>query len=228
MAIAGRVKGDTNARDAGAATLTRALLACGVVSGPFFYVVAVGQILTRPGFDIRRHPISALSLGDQGWIQIANFVITGVLAVACAVGVRRLLRHSRAGTWGPVLIGAYGVGMIMAGILHPDPSLGFPPGAPAGMPATMSTHATVHTIAFFVAFLSLVVACFLFSRRFFSLGHRGWGIYCAATGVAAPLLIVLGSSISAWVGVIIAVTGMVAFGWVSVVAARLSADLSRI
>jgi hypothetical membrane protein len=208
--------------------VTRALLACGVVSGPFFYALAVGQILTRPGFDIRRHLISTLSLGDQGWIQIVNFVITGLLAVACAVGVRRLLHRSPAGTWGPLLIGTYGVGMILAGIFHPDPSVGFPPGAPAGVPATMSPHATVHTIAFFVAFLSLVAACFVFSRRFFSFGQRGWGIYCAATGVAAPVLIVLGSSVSAWVGVIIAIAGVLAFGWVSVIAARLSADLSKV
>jgi len=190
-----------------------------------FYILAVGQILTRPGFDIRRHIISMLSLGDQGWIQIVNFEITGLLAMTCAIGVRRLLGGSRGGTWGPLLIGAYGVGMITAGIFQTDPALGFPPGAPAGTPATMSLHATIHTIAFFVAFLSLVAASFVFSRRFFSLGRRGWGIYCAATGVTAPLLIVLGSFINEWVGVIIAGAGAVAFGWVSVIAARLWAEV---
>ena len=80
---------------------TRALLACGVVSGPLFTVVAVVQVLTREGFDIRRHAISMLSLGDLGPIQIANFVGTGVLAIACAIGMRRMLRRGRGGTWGP-------------------------------------------------------------------------------------------------------------------------------
>jgi hypothetical protein len=43
------------------------------------------------GVDLSRHPLSLLSLGDLGWIQIANFVVTGVLYVACAVGMRRAL-----------------------------------------------------------------------------------------------------------------------------------------
>jgi hypothetical protein len=53
------------------------------------------------GFDLSRHPISLLSLGSLGWIQIANFVVTGGLYVACAVGMWRALRPGRNGTWGP-------------------------------------------------------------------------------------------------------------------------------
>ena len=50
------------------------------------------QVLTRAGFDLKRHAISMLTLGDQGWIQSANFEITGLLVLACAVGMRRVLR----------------------------------------------------------------------------------------------------------------------------------------
>jgi hypothetical protein len=67
--------------------LTRALLACGVASGPLFYIVAAAQMFTRPGFDIRHHAISLLSLGDLGWVQTSNFILTGVLALLCAVGM---------------------------------------------------------------------------------------------------------------------------------------------
>lgn len=56
---------------------TRALLACGVVAGPLFIVVALIQAFTRSGFDPVRHPLSLLSLGDLGWIQITNFVVGG-------------------------------------------------------------------------------------------------------------------------------------------------------
>jgi hypothetical protein len=193
--------------------LTRALLA----SGPLFYIVATAQMFTRPGFDIRHHAISLLSLGDLGWIQTSNFILTGVLALLCAVGMRWVLHPGRAGTWGPLLIGIYGVGLIVGGIFHPDPGLGFPPGAPTGM----SWHAVLHSIAFYTAFLSLIVACFVFVRRFTSQGHRGWGIYCAATGVVSPLLIVLGTGITSWAGVLFALAGVVAFGWVSMIAAKL-------
>lgn len=216
-----------NAKESYTLRRTQTLLACGVASGPLFYIVAVAQMFTRSGFDIRHHAISLLSLGDLGWIQITNFIVTGVLAIMCAVGMRWVLHPGRGGTWGPLLIGIYGMGMIVGGIFHPDPGLGFPPGAPAGMPTAMSWHAVLHSIFFYTAFLSLIVACFVFVRRFMFQGRRGWGIYCAATGVVSPLLIVLGTSITSWAGVLFAIAGVVAFGWVSVMAARLIAELSE-
>ena len=42
---------------------TRALLTAGVVAGPFYIALVVGQALTRDGFDIGRHPASMLSNG---------------------------------------------------------------------------------------------------------------------------------------------------------------------
>ncbi len=81
-------------------SLTKILLICGTISGPLFIVVVLTQFFTRDGADIHRLPLSLLSLGDLGWIQIANFIITGLLALACAVGIRRVLAGSKSGTWG--------------------------------------------------------------------------------------------------------------------------------
>jgi len=199
--------------------LARALLGCGVIAGPLFVVVALLQALTRDGFDLSRHPISLLSLGDLGWIQIANFVISGLLAVAFSVGTRRVLRPGRGGTWGPLLLGGYGLGLIAGGVFVPDPALGFPPGAPADIPDQLSWHAVAHGFAPALAFLSLVVACFVLARRFAALGRRGWAAYSAATGVAAL-------AFSAWPGqdgmsvrLFIAVT--LGSAWVSALAAHL-------
>ncbi|MCZ7385263.1 MAG: DUF998 domain-containing protein [Candidatus Methanoperedens sp.] len=203
--------------------LTKALLACGVVFGPLFYLVVLIQMLTRSGFDIRRHPLSLLSLGDAGWIQITNFIVAGLLAILCAVGMRRLLRGGLGGTWGPLLIGTYGLGMITAGLFPPDPSLGFPPGAP--IPETMSQHAVMHGVGFFVAFISLTAACFVYARRFISLGHRGWGFYCIATGVVTPVLIFLGMTIMSETSIFFAIVGIVAFGWIAVISARMITEL---
>src|SRR2546423_12738794 len=91
---------------------TRLLLAGGVVAGPLFMGVSLVQAFARPGFDLRRHAISMLSLGDLGWIQTSNFVATGLLVLALAAGVRRALHPGRAGTWGPLLLGAYGVRLL--------------------------------------------------------------------------------------------------------------------
>ena len=109
-------------------TETARLLACGVVAGPLFLAVLMIQAFTREGFDLSRHPLSLLSLGDLGWIQIANFVVTGALFVACAIGMRRVLRPGRSGTWAPRLVGAFGVGLIVAGVFTTDAGCRLPTG----------------------------------------------------------------------------------------------------
>jgi uncharacterized protein DUF998 len=58
-------------------TATRAMLGCGLVAGPLFVATAILQMLTRDGFDLRRHPISLLSVGEHGWIQVTNFIVAG-------------------------------------------------------------------------------------------------------------------------------------------------------
>lgn len=202
----------------------RLLLMGGIISTPFFYIAAIIQSFTRTGFDIRRHAISTLTLGDAGWIQSANFCITGLLAVSAAIGIRRLLRGRKGGTWGALLICVYGIGMIMAGLFRPDPGLSFPSGAPAGAPTSMSGHAALHSVAFFTAFICLIVASIVFARRFASQGERGWSIYCIASCILAPVLIILGSSIGTWIGVIMGSAGIVAFGWVSLLSVKLRAE----
>lgn len=49
-----------------AAAVTRSLLGWGVVAGPFYLVVGLVLALTRPGFDLSRHQLSLLMLGDGG------------------------------------------------------------------------------------------------------------------------------------------------------------------
>ncbi|MFI6600008.1 DUF998 domain-containing protein [Nonomuraea sp. NPDC050536] len=132
--------------------MTRRLLACGLVAGPLFLTVYLVQALTREGFDPTYHPLSLLSLGGLGWIQIANFVVTGLLYVGFAAGMRRVIDHGRGGTWGTLLFGTVGVGLVMAGVFTTDAGAGFPPGAPAGAPE-MSWHGMLHEVGFVLASL---------------------------------------------------------------------------
>lgn len=198
----------------------------GMISAPLFFTVAIIQAVTRTGFDIRRHAISTLTLGDWGWIQSANFIVTGVLVVLVSLRFRELLRRNKGGIWGPLLIGFYGIGMIVAGLFRPDPGLSFPPGAPADIPTSMSTAAAIHSFAFFTAFLCLVAACFVFARWFAAQSDRSWKIYCIATGLLSPLLIIAGMGMNSWIGVIMGCAGLVAFGWVSALSVRLCTKVS--
>ncbi len=82
-----------------------------MVAGPSDLTVGVLQGLVRDGFDFARHPLSVLANGPGGWIETANFVITGALVVATAVGFRRVLGpKSRGMRW---FLGGFGVAMIV-------------------------------------------------------------------------------------------------------------------
>ena len=94
------------------------LLLAGALAGPVFFTSATIQMLTREGFDITRHPISQLSTGDLGWIQITTFVLAGLGALALAGGVRRTLTEGIGRRALPILVGIFGAGMIAAGRVH--------------------------------------------------------------------------------------------------------------
>ena len=200
--------------------LSRALLTCGVIAGPLFTVVGLTQAFTRPGFDLTRHALSLLSNGDLGWIQICNFLLTGLLFVSCAVGMRQVMRGSRGGTWGPRLIAVLGVGMICAAFFRADPGLGFPPGTPADA-STLSWHGMVHLIVGTVSFLSLIAACFVFARRFVAQRFRGWATYSAMTGLLFFVSLAGLSTGHLWMNSAFVFTTLNALVWVSVIAAKL-------
>ncbi|MEU4800881.1 DUF998 domain-containing protein [Actinosynnema sp. NPDC023587] len=199
--------------------VTGLLLGCGALAGPLYLVTGFAQAFTRDGFDLARHPFSFLSLGEGGWVQIANFVLTGLLFLAMAFGVRRALAGQRGGTGGPVLLGIFAIGMVGGGVFVADPAFGFPVGAPDGPPEVLSWHGTLHGVAFFAAFPALVAACFVFARRF----HGGWSWYCAATGVLSVVPVAfLGSE---WGTVLLYAVAVVSWLWVSAIALKLRAEI---
>ena len=59
------------------AAVTRSLLGYGVLAGVFYLVVGLILALTRDGFDVTRYPLSLLMLGEDGWMQRANLMVTG-------------------------------------------------------------------------------------------------------------------------------------------------------
>ena len=147
--------------DRGAAA-TRFLLRCGVVGGPFYLAVGLGQAFLRDGFDLARHSLSVLANGPGGWIQTANLALTGLTVLAAAVGFGRVLGpKSHTVTW---FLGGYGVAMIVAAMFPTDPVDGFPPGTPLGPPTSISSSGLVHLIAGALGFTFLATSCFFAAR----------------------------------------------------------------
>lgn len=160
---------------------TRGFLLCGAVAGPLFVLTVLIQDYTRPGFDPRRQALSLLALGEWGWVQVVNFVLAGVLNLLYAAGLRRRLHPGRAGTWGPRLIGAYGLGLFAVGVFRTDPAQGFPPGV--ATPTHPSFHGAVHALGGLFVFLALTAALAVFGRYLLARQERGWAVYCLATAV---------------------------------------------
>jgi hypothetical protein len=206
-----------------AAPVTRALLACGVVAGPLYVLVSVTEALTRDGFDLARHSWSLLSNGDLGWVHVANLVVTGLLTVAFAVGLRRVLRPGRGGTWVPRLIGVYGLSLVGAGVFRADPAMGFPPGTPEGA-AEVTWHGMLHFVCGGIGFVCLVVACLLVAGRFAAEGRPGWARFSRATGVLflAGFVAVAAGAGAAWSNVAFTAAVVLAWSWVSALAAHLT------
>src|SRR6185503_10933863 len=161
---------------------TKLLLVGGVLAGPIYLIVGIAQILTREGFDITRHPLSMMSLGDLGWTQITNFIVTGLLVIMGAIGLRRLAQADKRLRRGALLIGIYGLGVVGGGLFVTDPALGFPPGTPDTYPQTMSWHGLLHFIFGQIGFLALIVASFVYARYFAKNGASGWAMFSGLTG----------------------------------------------
>ncbi|GAA0947508.1 DUF998 domain-containing protein [Nonomuraea longicatena] len=206
---------------------TRTLLIGGLTAGavgmPLWALVSLTQAATRDGFDLTRHPLSMLSNGDLGWLQIANFFLCGLLTIAGALGLRR----ADAGVWVPRLLLVNGVGWIGAGVFVIDPGDGFPAGTPYGVPAGMSGMGVGHMAVGAVAFAALIATCYVLGRRFGRAGERGSAVASYIAGTA--LLLGNGWAMTGgrYGSLTLAVGAITAMLWVAAVTARYAASMRR-
>lgn len=198
-----------------ATTSTRRLLYAAALAGPCFFISSTVQGLLREGFDLRSHPLSQLATGGPGWVQMVSFVLAGLGGIALAVAQRRLVRTGPASRIAPIFLGVFGVAFVIAGGFPMDPQNGFPVGAPEGV-VEMSWHSVVHSTAAAISFTALAGACIALLVR--AIRGRRPGASIGNGLVAVVLLLPIsptGSSLQ------IAVTGLIAYGWVTVSALQL-------
>ena len=177
----------------GAAAVTRSLLGYGVLAGVFYLAVGVTLALTREGFSFADHPLSVLMLGDHGWMQRANIMITGAMVLAAAAGFGRALRgSSRSRAVGTLLI-VYGVCLVLSGVFPPDPMAGFPPGA-AGDEPTLS--GVLHLAFGGVGFLALAATAAVLAGWFSTVGLDGWATRSRIAAVVIVLAFLGGAALA--------------------------------
>jgi hypothetical membrane protein len=200
-------------------TINRTLLALGAAGPVVFLVVSTLLGFLDPDFDVMTEPVSALAWGPLGWVQTANFYMLGAATIAFAVGLYRDL-EGRGRMGAAILLSISGLALILAGIFE-----GTPPGAeptPSGM---------IHGMAFFWTFIPLPTAYALPALRLKV--ERGWGahaVYSAAMPSVVFGLVVIygvlgsdpGDPLFPVGGILNRVLIVLAFGWVTITAARLA------
>jgi hypothetical protein len=169
---------------------TKLFLVCGAIAGPFFTIAWFVEGLTRANYDPMRHPISSLSIGEFGWTQAANFIITGILTIALALGLRSALQSRGGSKWGPILVGIIGIGFLGAGFFVTDPMNGYPLGTPA-LPAQFTVVGRLHRLFSAFFFLGLPIACFVLARLFTRQGEHNWALYSRVTGVTFIVMFIV-------------------------------------
>ena len=134
----------------------------GAAGAVVFVMVFLIDGATRPGYSTRHHTVSALAHGPRGWVQTLNFVISGGMIVAAAVGL--------AATGQAVVVGyavaVFGLGLVASGVFPMDPMRGYPPGTRRKDPRSFSRRHHWHDNAGAVVFFSLplIVGLVMFTQ----------------------------------------------------------------
>lgn len=134
----------------------RTALLFGVVGPPLFVLVFLVDGLIHPAYNPVTDFVSELSRGELGWLQIANFLVFGAAILVFAAGIRWGTLRSAGSAAGPVLFAIIGAGLITAGLFVTD--------AHTSPVSTLS--GTIHILASVPVFVCLIIACFVFARRF--------------------------------------------------------------
>jgi hypothetical protein len=209
------------------------LTACGAVAPVLFAGVSLVLGAIEPGYSQWRHFVSQLTLGPHGWIQVANFLVTGALLVVFARGLYDLGMPAARSRWYPRLMAVVGASLIVDGVFVADPGLGYPPGAPSS--ESLTPHGIVHTVGALTAVTCISGLSIMTGRSRLSPRQDWWSRYSMATGVLAPLLwlasIVCGSldtlgvASNAPSGLFNRLTILTCVAWIEVLSLRLLAKM---
>jgi hypothetical protein len=158
-----------------------ALLTAGTAGTALFILVFLVDGATRPGYSPVRQPVSALALGPRGWLQTSNFLVSGLLVTASAIG----LSQATGSVWLAVLIAVFGLALVASGVFPMDAMRGYPPGTPDTTPSTTSLRHRLHDWAGVVVFAAVPAAAVVAALV---LDDPAWVVYSGVTAAASGAL----------------------------------------
>ncbi|WP_328356228.1 DUF998 domain-containing protein [Streptomyces sp. NBC_00445] len=183
-------------------TLRRGLLWCGVAGSALFILIFLINDVVKPDYDPVRDAVSEAGIGSGGWLQIVNFIVSGLLITASSVAISQAVTR-----WTGVLVGLVGAGLALAGIFVSDP-----------VPTDDATwHGMIHNVVGSISSAALIAACFVAARW---QATALWRWYSIVVGVAMPLTFVVATGATETLGIWQRLTNVIGWTWLIVLALR--------
>lgn len=193
------------------------LLATVALAGSGCFVASALLLPAVSEYGIKQDFISELAIGRYGVVQTLAFAAFGVGALALAAGLRKSTKGSWGSLVGSILVGLFGIGVLIDAVFPLDPG---------GQMATIA--GTVHLMAALGAFVCMIVAMFVLSRTFKqSAGWRSlWhGSLVLALAALAAFFLPSGGE---WAGLFQRVFVGIVISWMVIVAIRLRSTVPGI
>jgi hypothetical membrane protein len=195
----------------------RTLALSGVVAPLWFTAMVVLQGFLQPDYSHVKLPISALAAWPTGWVQNLNFYVVGALTMIFASALDGVVRPTRWGRAGTVLLFVGGIGLVLAGL--------FPWKMINGVP----TETAPHVVGAITTFAATGVGLVVLSRRLrVDPRWHDLAAYTMYSGIAVLVLFVIvgffaiddGTPLHAWAGLLQRLLAVVWFACTIVLAMR--------
>jgi len=157
---------------------------CGAMSGPVFVGTTLILGVMRAHYSQLRYPVSMLALGSSGWVQVTNFLITGILVLVFALGLWRHYRTSRVMTLSAMLIVLLALTIIGAGVFPTD-GISAQLHGPASLTWHHTLHGQLHRVFASTGFFVLPMSSFAMACQFCRWRQNGWALYSLISGISS-------------------------------------------
>lgn len=155
-----------------------------------FIVMFLLQGPFRGAYSPLKFAVSSLSIGEYGWIQRANFMISGMLIFFGAFGFKAATPLLQQRVWIIRLMALSGVGLMGAGIFSSDAVYGYPLNEPLAL-AQFTWRGHLHDLFSMLFFIGLPVTLFKMHHRFRSAKSVFWAKYTLVSAIAMLAFFVL-------------------------------------
>lgn len=145
-------------------SLTAFATRAGMIGPVLFIAIFTLAGSLSPGHSPARMPVSALSLGSTGWLQILNFIQLGICTILFGLVLFEEERRNHRAAVGPILWMVLGICLFLSGPFVMD--------APDAARNQWTTHGWIHQILGAIFFTLAPIVCFLYAFKTSSLANQ--------------------------------------------------------